>query len=124
MKRPAIITVLCLLLGWQTLAGVGNAYLILTGQFAGLPGYLGFFSAANSAATLMASLDLWRMKVRGLYWLRIWMVICLAMGVAMIPSFRDIAAGGTLGILGFDVFVGALFWLLNQYVSSRVQAVA
>jgi hypothetical protein len=65
MRRPAGITILCLVLAWLTLAGIGNAYLILTRQFADLPMYLGFFAAGYAVAALLTTLGLWQMKMWG-----------------------------------------------------------
>lgn len=124
MKRPFGITLLCLLLGWLTLAGVGNAYLILADQAAGLPFYLGFFAVAYAITAFVACVGLWRMKRSGLYGLRAWMIVCLGMLVAMIPSFGGIALGGVLGIFMFVLFVAVLFWLVHRYVVSRLQMLA
>jgi hypothetical protein len=124
MKRPAGITLLCLFLGWLTLAGVGNAYFILTNQFAGLPTYLGFFAAVYAITAFVACVGLWRMKRSGLYGLRAWMIVCLSMLIAMIPSFSGVALGGIVGIFIFSLFVAVLFWLVHRYVVSHLQMVA
>jgi hypothetical protein len=124
VKRPFGITVLCLVLGWLTLAGAGNAFLMFSGRFEGVPPYLGAFAAAYTVAALIACTGLWQMKAAGLYALRAWMGICVATLLAMIPSFAHFASGGIGGILGFVLFIGFLFWLLHTYVSNRVKSVA
>ena len=115
---------LCLFLGWLTLGAIGNAYLILTGQFAGLPVYLGFFAVAYAITASVACVGLWCMKRWGLYGLRGWMLVCLSMLVAMIPAFAGVALGGVLGIFVFGLFVAVLFWLVHRYVVSYLQMVA
>jgi hypothetical protein len=125
MRRPVGITILCVALAWLTLAGIGNAYLLLTGQF-GLPRYHGVLAAAYAISTLFACVGLWKMRVWGLYWLRTWMLVCVGMVVAMIPAF-GVLEGGFEGILMLVVFcavVLALFWFLNRYVGGHVRRVA
>lgn len=119
-KRPVGMTVLCVLLASLSVAGAANAYLILTDQFGGLPIYLGVFAAGYSIAALLACIGLWRMRYWGLYALRTWMGICLAMVAAMTPVFRHIALGGVGGIAGFALMTVVLFWILNGYATLTV----
>jgi hypothetical protein len=114
---------LCLALGWLSIVGVGNCYLLLTGQFAGLPAYLGVFMAAYVLSALFACIGLWRMKMWGLRSLRIWMMVSLSMAIAVIPVFDAFSRGETLAILGFTLLVALLFWVLNRYVASQVSGV-
>ena len=124
MRRPGGITVLCLILAWLTFAAAGNSYFILTGQFAGLPVYLGVFAVAYGVSALVACIGLWRMKRWGMYWLRAWMVICLGMFAAMIPSLHQIAFGRIVGFGAFIVSAAGLFWLLHRYVAAKVAPIA
>jgi hypothetical protein len=119
MRRPFGITILCLALGWLTIAGFGNSYLILAGEF-GVPRYHGMLAAAYGASTLFACVGLWRMKVRGLYWLRAWMLICFVLILTTVPVF-GIPLGGAAFILAVQLVVS---WALNRYVSGHVQRVA
>lgn len=122
MKRPTRITLLCLALGWLSVAGVGNSYLLLTGQFYGLPAYLGLFMAAYAVSAFFACIGLWRMKTWGLLCLRIWMFVSLSMAIALIPALQAFSLGERMAILGFTLFVAILFWVLNRYVTSLVSA--
>ncbi len=124
MKRPLGITFLCLALGWLAIAGVGNGVFIFSGQFGGMPIYLGLFAVAYAITAFLAAVNLWRMKEWGVYVLRGWMIVCLAMFMTMLPTLGHIALGGTLGLVGFAVVVVLMFWLLNGYVTKRVRVVA
>lgn len=124
MKRPLGITILCFALGWLAIAGVGNASLILTGKFSAMPIYLGAFAALYGITATLACVGLWRMTIWGLRSLQVWMLVCLAMLVAMIPTFGDLALGGVPGILLFGFVTSGLFWLLNRYATSHVRSVA
>jgi hypothetical protein len=119
MRRPLGITIICLAFAWLTLGALGNSYLILTGEFA-LPWYHGILPVAYGIATLLACVGLWRMNIQGLYWLRAWIVICLALILTTVPVF-GIPLGGAVLILVVQL---AVSWALNRYVSGHVQRVA
>jgi hypothetical protein len=119
MRRPLGITILCLALGWLTIGAFGNSYLIIAGEL-GLPWYHGILAVAYGVSTLLACVGLWRMRVQGLYWLRAWMLVCFVLILATVPVF-----GIPLGAAAFIVAVQlGISWLLNRYVSGRVQRVA
>ena len=59
-----------------------------------------------------------------LYWLRARMVIGMAMFLTIIPSLRYVAFGEVAGLLGLVFIFFAARWLLNSFVSSRVQPAA
>ena len=63
MKRPAAIRIAWPLLSVLTLAGIGDAFGILTGGMVGQPSYLGVFTAVYAFATGAAAVGLWRMQV-------------------------------------------------------------
>ncbi len=113
---------LSLALGWLTIAGFGNAWVILSGQF-GLPPILGYLALAYGIATLFSCIGLWRMKKWSLLALRSWMVVCAILMVAFTIGSIDIILGQYLGAIGFSVFVGFIFWSLDKYVSSKIKTV-
>ena len=123
MKRPTGITLLSLVLGWLTMAGIGNGWAVLSGSFAPLPPVLGYLALAYAATAFTACLGLWRMKNWGLIALRSWMGVCALSLIVFMYIFSEMVLGGSLGGLGFLAFVGVLFWLLHRYVSSKFNPV-
>ncbi len=111
---------LCLALGWLAVAGVGNSFLLLTDQFAGLPVYLGGFMAVYSVCAAFACIGLWRMKTWGLFALRSWMLVSLSMAIALIPVLQVFGRGEQWALVGFTALVAILFFVLNRYVSALI----
>ncbi len=117
MERPTGMTVICLLLGWLTLAAAGNAVLLLSGQFQPMPRWFGLFAIAYGVTAAVSVFKLWKMDTAGHQWLRAWMAVCVVLLLAMMPIFVNFALGGIAGMLAFLVLMLLLFWALDRYVS-------
>lgn len=109
------MTILCVALGWLTAGVLVDSYLI----FASDPAlwYRGVLTVALGLSILLACVDLWRMSVRGLYWLRASMLLCLVVILVDIPTL-GIPAGAAVLIVVVQLSV---FWALNRYVGGHVQ---
>ena len=108
------------MLGWLTLAAVGNAVLLLSGQFEPLPRWFGLFAIAYGVTAAVSVFKLWKMETSGHQWLRAWMAVCVVMLIAMMPIFVNIALGGIAAMAAFLAFVLLLFWMLDRYVSGAL----
>lgn len=122
MKRPNGITFLSLVLGWLTMGGFGNAWVILTGKF-NLPPILGYLALAYGIATLFSCIGLWRMKKWSLFALRSWMVVCTILLVVFYIGAIDRILEKYIGAIAFSIFLGFIFWSLDNYVSSKFKTV-
>ena len=120
MKRPIGISILAFVFIWLTIAGLGNAWVIIEGKNSGLPVILGYIALIYGLTTLVASVGLWMMKIWGLYAVRTWMILCGIFFIGFMAVFNRSFFGGILTSIGFLVFIGIIFGFLNSYVTSKL----
>lgn len=123
-KRSTGITLLCFLLGWLSIAGLGNAWVILTGRVPNLPVWVGGIALCYGIAAGSACIGLWRMRYWGFRALRVWMCVCGLLLVSFVIVFPgNVFLGGYWGVLAFLTMFGGLLFALDRYVGKRVRAV-
>ncbi len=122
MSRPTGMTVVCLLLGWLTLGAAGNALLLLSGLFEPLPlpRWLGLLWIAYGVTAGVSAFRLWRMDPSGHLWLRAWIVVCVALSLAIMPVFINLALGDTAVWVALLVLTLLPLWPLHRYVSAAL----
>ncbi len=126
MRRPIGITVLALILGWLSIGGFGNAWVILGTDEPYLPSVLGVLALVYGVVAMALVIGLWRMQPWSIVALRGWMLVCLGtmatfaytFGVGAVPLIWWVA------VLVFFLFVVALFWWLDRYVQRVITAAA
>ena len=121
-KRPSGITFLCLVLGWLTLAGVANGAILLQGRFGPLlPEWMASIAFAYALTAAASAIGLWKMRKWGLRALRTWMAVVVGFFVCFILVVPEgVVLGGYVGGALFLLFVAAVLYLLDQYVSTRL----
>ncbi|MEW8101056.1 MAG: hypothetical protein AB2785_04740 [Candidatus Thiodiazotropha endolucinida] len=78
VKRTKGITVLSLLLGWLSLAGFGNSYIMMSNSGYGSPAF-GIGAAAYGILAFAACVGLWKMKRWGYTAYLLWAAAVIAL---------------------------------------------
>ena len=112
---------MCLLLGWLSVAGFGNAWLSFTGRDSMLPRWFALLALAYGLASGIACVGLWRMRDWGIRSLRVWMGVCGAIYLAFVFA-NPIGGvpGGYLSWVGFLLIVAPLFVVVDRYVRRKL----
>jgi hypothetical protein len=119
-QRPGGIAFLSIILGWLSLAGFGNAWVLATGRIQ-LPPWLGLLAALYGVTAATASIGLWRLRPWGLRALTAWMATCGLLLICFVGVFPSrLILGGYWGALGFIVAIGSVFVLVDRYVRRRL----
>jgi hypothetical protein len=126
-KRPLGATLICLLLGWLTVAAIFNAVLLPTLAPPGIfPNYIYVLFGAYAITAGATTVGLWRMKPWALTAFRAWGTVCLVLLVCFLVVFRvDLVIAQDP--LGQSIMVGVttgtmalIYWLLHRYVKRCV----
>jgi hypothetical protein len=123
MKRPSGITAIALLLGWLSIAGFGNTFVLFNDMIPDIPAYFGVFSLLYGITALASCVGLWKMKSWSVLMLRGWMLLCLIFILSFSLVFIDYLLGGYVGMLLSLLFIFTLFWFLNSYVGSKFKVI-
>jgi len=122
IQRPSGISFLCFALGWLSLAGFGNAWVLVTGNVP-LPPWLGLIAALYGVTAATASIGLWHMRSWGLRALTAWMTTCGLLLICFLGVFPSrLILGGYWAAVGFTVIVGFVFFLVRRYVRRSLLA--
>jgi len=124
MIRSKGMTVLCFVLGLLTIAGFGDAIVMLSGQVASSPSWLGYLTLIFGITAGGAAAGLWRMKPWGLYSLRAWFVACFMLLLTSGYLFNSAIYGGIMTVAIIALALAGLFLALDRYVSSNTEVAA
>ncbi len=119
--RSRGITVLCVGLSLLTIAGIGDAIVILSGQLDLVPGWLGYLTLLFGITAGGAAAGLWRMQRWGLYSLRAWFVACFMLLFAVVYGFNLATSGGVMAVAIIAMVLAGLYLALDRYVSSKTK---
>lgn len=120
VKRPGGFTVLSLMFGWLSIAGFLNAWGGLSGAFEVMPKPVAFLALIYAIAAGAAAIQLWRFRPSAIIAIRSWMAVCGLFIITLSFFFWNMILGGSIGLLSFGVFVGALFFFLDRYVQRKL----
>ena len=124
MNRSRGITVLCILSGLLTLAGIGDSIVILSGNIEAIPTWLGYFTLIFGLTAGGVAAGLWRMQRWGLLALRFWFVACAMLLFASAYAFYSAIPGGIILVVVLAVVLTGIFLALNKFVSSKFESAA
>ncbi len=124
MMRSRGITVLCVVLCLLTIAGFGDSIVMLSGQIALVPSWLGYLTLMFGITAGGAAVGLWRMKRWGLYSLRAWFVACFILLFTSGYVFNLATYGGIMTVAIVTLVLAGLFLALDRYVSSKTELAA
>ncbi|MEM7348587.1 MAG: hypothetical protein AAF485_30535 [Chloroflexota bacterium] len=120
MERPTSITVLSVVFGWLTFAGIGNSIAIFSGVMPYIPRWFGVLALIYGVAAFLSATRLWRMEATAITPIRVWMIVCVAIMLFFTARFQNMIMGGWAGGLGFLVFLVPFFWWLHNFVTSQL----
>ncbi|MDW3094427.1 MAG: DUF2127 domain-containing protein [Gammaproteobacteria bacterium] len=120
MKRPIGITISAIFLGWLTISGFGNAWMIISDQSSETPKFIGVIAFLYGISALVSAIGLWGMRQWAIYAVRSWMGTCILFLIVFTTLSDNLILGGLPGALGFFVFITVLFWLFDRYVKSKI----
>ena len=111
-KRTSGITVLSLILGWLSLAGFANFYMITTNSNFGTP-TLGVAAIAYGCVALATSIGLWKMKNWAYKAFLIWCAIVITFSFIFQFSIGDIPL---LQFALYLLLIGSILFAVARYV--------
>lgn len=92
-RRSFGVTIGCLVLGWLSMAGFGNAIVLFGGFFLPfLPRWVGLFALAYGITAGVAAYKYWHMCPSARRWLGAWAAVIISM-VAAISIYAEIVTG-------------------------------
>ena len=97
IKRPKGITFLSLFLGWLSLAGFGNAYMMMATDTYGSP-ILGVGAFVYGVLALIVCVGLWKMRPWSYRVFLLWTVVVGALGVTFQFTIGGLPLGKVSGI--------------------------
>ncbi len=106
-------------MGWLAIAGLANGGLMVSGSFGQLPIVLGILAVGYGIAAGFSAIFLWRFMESAIAALRSWMAICLLFMITFAYSFSSMFMGAEIGLAGFLLVTGILFFLLDRYVRGK-----
>ena len=117
VKRTKGITLLSLFLGWLSLAGFGNSYIMMTNPSYGTPVF-GIGAAAYGCLALTACVGLWKMK----YWAYTAYLLWAAVAIVFCFLFQFSLGGIPLWqFILFVLFMGLVLASIARYVRRVLQ---
>jgi len=124
MKRPIGFIILSLAMIWLAMTGFFNAWAVLTSTHQELPIVLGIIGVIYGVAAVITAIQLWRFQPKAIMALRFWMGVCCVYMLAFAFFVEGIVLGGIFGLLGFLVFIGIVFAVLDRYVQHGLKNTA
>ena len=121
MMRSRGITVLSVVFGLLTIAGLGDSLIILSGQIDLIPSWLGYLTLIFGITAGGAAAGLWRMKRWCLYLLRTWFAACFVLLFASVYAFNLAISAGITSVAIIALILAGLFLALDKYVSSKTK---
>jgi hypothetical protein len=115
-KRPIGFIILSLAMLWLAITGFFNVWAVFTATHQELSIVLGIIGVIYGIAALVTAIQLWRFQPAAIMALRFWMSVCCVYMLAFAFFVKGIVLGGIFGLLGFLVFIGILFAVLDRYV--------
>ncbi len=101
---------------WLAITGFFNAWAVFTATHQELPMILGIIGVIYGVAAVITAIQLWRFQQAAIKALRIWMIVCCVYMLAFAFFIEGIVLGGIFGLLGFLVFIGIIFAVVDRYV--------